>query len=267
MSYSFFQRPLPNFNNDCHIITTLHLLASMDVNIFSPEFLKVINYVRGNDNMKYFYDDFIAFMRNRLQDQQYDPNEDIEDFVDLGFIRNNMKIQNKYQPYKCNNYKDKVLDMSMILVAPDKKPDTLENLLNSRGLFQNITPSCSLQMTIKNPYGGRYLIIGIQRNENGEYKNRTPIFTNEIINVGNNLYKINAIIVHCGNNVDKGHYVIFLYNKYDNSWYLYDDNKEPLKINLNYMDFVHHSYKCGCGFFKNSGNIVSDATTLLYELV
>jgi len=240
----------------------------MDTNsIFSKYFSRVLDYVRGNDEFQDEYIDFLNYMKDKLGDQQYDPNEDIEDLERSGFILNNMKVQNIYQPRNCGKDSSQV---SMILVAPNKTSDTLENMLNTKGLFQRISPQCSRQIIVKNPYGGKYLVIGIQRNEDGQYKNRTPVLINDVISMRNSLYRIRSIIIHCGSSVDKGHYIVFLLNDADGSWYLYDDNKTPVKINLNYFDFINHPFKCGCGFLglmKNSGTIVGDSTTLLYERV
>lgn len=225
------QIPLTNTNNDCHMITTLHLLAQIkDRRLFNQYFLDVLEYIRGIDKHRNKYIEFMNQVKNRLKGQQYDPNEDIEDLFKYGYILNSRNL-------------------SMILISPGKASNTLQDLICNKIRAYS-----------------KYIIIGIQRNENGKSKNKTPIKLNEILNINNALYKLKAIIIHCGPSVNNGHYIVFL--NYNNMWFLYDDNKEPLLIGSGFINFVQHPYKCGCcfmGIMKNTGTVMNDSTTILLE--
>jgi len=110
----------------------------------------------------------------------------------------------------------------------------------------------SLLFQIYNPTSS-YFVVSLIRNMNG-VKIKNKVHVNE--RIGN--YRAISIIIHCGTKSSNGHYIAFVF---EDNWFMYDDNKKPVKILFKSFD-EFNTFRYACGIY---GTIERDATTILYK--
>lgn len=260
--------PLKNMGNMCHLLSLLHLLAEIETDrVFNLEMRQVLDYVRGNDNNPLAFYDLQTRTKNYLHGRQDDPHDDMDLFYRDGNIIEKMGVNSIFDTEACSSsmiQANMVDSLPAISISPElgMPSQDVQYLVNNRGTKQLIGKTCKRTLVLTELIGKKYLIVFIER-AGRDGKIRTPVFVNNILhldNLGNvpSVFKLKAVIIHCGNKTTSGHYVVFVMNQTDGKWYLYDDAKKPAWTPFRkFEDFNKTKYNCG--------TLENDATTLLYE--